>query len=229
MSGRSIIVTGGFGALGSVTAAAFAAQGDKVARVDLAREPADADPSSLDLRGIDLTNPAAAAEVVATVSQAFGGVDVLINVAGGFKWETTAEGSLETWRQMYAMNAISAVTMTKAALPALRSRRGARIINIGAGAAIQAAAGMGSYAASKAAVHRFTESLAAELAEENITVNAILPGIIDTPANRASMPGADFGKWVHPKAIAEVILFLASPSARAISGALIPVTRGAGV
>src|SRR5262249_12019155 len=162
--------------------AAFAAQGGKVARVDLAQEPADADPSSLDLGGIDLTNPAAAAEVVATVSQAFGGVDMLINVAGGFKWETTAEGSLETWLQMYAMNAISAVTMTKAALPALLSRRGARIINIGAGAAIQAAAGMGSYAASKAAVHRFTESLAAELAEEDITVNAILPGIIDTPA-----------------------------------------------
>jgi len=226
MAARSIIVTGGFGALGRVTAAAFADQGDKVARVDLAPQPPDANATGRDLGGVDLTNPAATVNAVARVIEAFGGVDVLVNIAGGFKWETVADGSLETWQQMYAMNALSAVTMTKAALPELRRRAGARIVNIGAGAAIQAAAGMGSYAASKAAVHRFTESLAAELAQEDITVNAILPSIIDTPSNRAAMPDADFSKWVQPQAIAEVILFLASPAARAISGALIPVTRG---
>jgi NAD(P)-dependent dehydrogenase (short-subunit alcohol dehydrogenase family) len=76
-------------------------------------------------------------------------------------------------------------------------------------------------------VHKLTESLAEEMRAADITVNAILPGIIDTPANRAEMPGADFGKWVKPSAIADVILFLASPQARSISGALIPVTRGA--
>ena len=226
MAARSIIVTGGFGALGRVTAAAFAGQGDKVARVDRAPQPADANATGRDLGGVDLTNPAATVNAVARVTEAFGGVDVLVNIAGGFKWETLADGSLETWQQMYAMNALSAVTMTKAALPELRRRAGARIVNIRAGAAIQAAAGMGSYAASKAAVHRFTESLAAELAQEDITVNAILPSIIDTPSNRAAMPDADFSKWVQPQAIAEVILFLASPAARAISGALIPVTRG---
>ena len=226
MAARSIIVTGGFGALGRVTAAAFADQGDKVARVDLTPQPPDANATGRDLGGVDLTDPAATVNAVARVTEAFGGVDVLVNIAGGFKWETVADGSLETWQQMYAMNALSAVTMTKAALPELRRRAGARIVNIGAGAAIQAAAGMGSYAASKAAVHRFTESLAAELAQEDITVNAILPSIIDTPSNRAAMPDADFSKWVQPQAIAEVILFLASPAARAISGALIPVTRG---
>ena len=226
MAARSIIVTGGFGALGRVTAVAFAAQGDKVARVDLAPQPPDANATGRDLGGVDLTNPAATVNAVARVTEAFGGVDVLVNIAGGFKWETLADGRLETWQQMYAMNALSAVTMTKAALPELRRRAGARIVNIGAGAAIQAAAGMGSYAASKAAVHRVTESLAAELAQEDITVNAILPSIIDTPSNRAAMPDADFSKWVQPQAIAEVILFLASPAARAISGALIPVTRG---
>jgi NAD(P)-dependent dehydrogenase (short-subunit alcohol dehydrogenase family) len=226
MTGRSIIVTGGFGALGRVVAAAFAAQGDKVARVDFAPKPADAQPATLDLGGVDLTDAAAAAVVVARVSEAFGGVDALVNVAGGFTWKTLADGGVENWRRMYAMNAITTVTMTTAALAALRSRAGARIINIGAGAAIQAAAGMGGYAASKAAVHRLTESLAAELAKDDVTVNAILPAIIDTPANRADMPGSDFSKWVQPQAIAEVIFFLASPAARAISGALIPVTRG---
>jgi NAD(P)-dependent dehydrogenase (short-subunit alcohol dehydrogenase family) len=225
MTGRSIIVTGGFGALGRVVAAAFAAaQGDKVARVDFAPKAADAQPATIDLGGVDLTDAAAAAAVVARVTEAFGGVDVLVNVAGGFTWKTLADGGVENWQRMYAMNAITAVTMTKAALAALRA--GARIINIGAGAAIQAAAGMGGYAASKSAIHRLTESLAAELSKDDITVNAILPGIIDTPTNRADMPGSDFSKWVQPLAIAEVILFLASPAARAINGALIPVTRG---
>jgi NAD(P)-dependent dehydrogenase (short-subunit alcohol dehydrogenase family) len=227
MTGRSIIVTGGFGALGRVAAAAFAAQGDKVARVDFAPQPADAQPAMLDLGGVDLADAAAAAAIVTRVCDAFGGVDVLVNVAGGFAWKTLADGGVENWKRMYAMNAITAVTMTSTALAALRGRAGGRIINVGAGAAIQATAGMGGYAASKSAVHRLTESLAAELVNDDVTVNAILPGIIDTPANRADMPGSDFSKWVQPQAIAEVILFLASPAARAISGALIPVTRGA--
>lgn len=86
---------------------------------------------------------------------------------------------------------------------------------------------MGAYAASKSGVHRLTEALAEELAGKGVTVNAILPSIIDTPANRADMPDADFSQWVKPQAIAAVILFLASPAAGAVTGALIPVTRGA--
>ena len=226
MSGRSIVVTGGFGALGRIVAAAFASQGDKVARVDFAPKAPDANPSGIDLPSVDLTDGEAAARVVERVSQAFGGLDVLVNIAGGFTWETLVDGNVATWQRLYAMNAVTAATMTKAALPGLRARPKARIVNIGAGAAIQAAAGMGAYAASKAAVHRLTESLAAELAKEDITVNAVLPSIIDTPTNRADMPDADFSAWVKPQAIADVILFLASDAARSISGALIPVTRG---
>jgi NAD(P)-dependent dehydrogenase (short-subunit alcohol dehydrogenase family) len=86
--------------------------------------------------------------------------------------------------------------------------------------------GMGAYAASKSGVHRLTEALAEELADSGVTVNAILPSIIDTPTNRKDMPDADFSQWVKPQAIADVILFLASPAARAVTGALIPVTRG---
>jgi NAD(P)-dependent dehydrogenase (short-subunit alcohol dehydrogenase family) len=223
---RSIIVTGGFGTLGRAVAAAFAAQGDRVARVDFAASAPEPLAGGIDLGGVDLTDAAAAQKAVADVAAAFGGVDVLVNVAGGFVWQTLADGGSETWARMFAMNATTCVNMTKAALPALGKADAGRIINIGAGGALVAAAGMGGYAASKAAVHKLTESLAAELAGGTVTVNAVLPSIIDTPVNRADMPDADFSQWVQPAALAEVILFLASPAARAISGALIPVTRG---
>jgi NAD(P)-dependent dehydrogenase (short-subunit alcohol dehydrogenase family) len=151
-------------------------------------------------------------------------------VAGGFTWETLEEGSLDSWARMQAMNLTTNATITKLALPALKAsgarNGGGRIVNIGAGAAIKAGLGMGAYAASKSGVHRLTEALAEELAGAGVTVNAILPSIIDTPTNRKDMPDADVSQWVKPEAIADVILFLASPAARAVTGALIPVTRG---
>jgi NAD(P)-dependent dehydrogenase (short-subunit alcohol dehydrogenase family) len=205
MSGRSIIVTGGFGALGRVVASAFARQGDKVARIDFAPTAPDAAEGVFDLPGVDLTDAAAVAVAAASVAERQGGIDVLVNIAGGFTWETLDGGSIAAWERMFAMNVVSTTTMTKAALPFLIAAQAGRIINMGAGGAVQAAAGMGAYAASKAGVHRLTEALA---------------------ANRADMPDADFSAWVQPGAIADVILFLSSPAARSISGALIPVTRG---
>jgi NAD(P)-dependent dehydrogenase (short-subunit alcohol dehydrogenase family) len=212
--------------LGRATANAFAGRGDSVARVDFAPAPADGDDRFFDLAGIDLTDPAACAVVAGHVTAHVGEIDVLVNVAGGFVWQTLAEGEAENWQRMFAMNVLTASTMSRAALPALLKSPNGRIVNIGAGAALQAAAGMGAYAASKAGVHRLTESLAAELAGTSVTVNAVLPSIIDTPTNREDMPKADFGKWVAPEAIAEVILFLCSPAARAVNGALVPATRG---
>ena len=107
--------------------------------------------------------------------------------------------------------------------PAIAAHHG-RIVNVGAQSALQAASGFGPYAASKSAVHRLTESLAAELKLKGVTVNAVLPSIIDTPLNRRDMPKADFDRWVAPADLAAVMLFLASDEAKAVTGALIPVT-----
>lgn len=223
---RSIIVTGGFGVLGRAVTEAFRANGDRVARIDFAATAPDANPGGLDMGGVDLTDAAAATDAVQRVISAHDGIQILVNVAGGFTWQTLADGGPETWARMFAMNATTCVTMTKAALPALCTTPGSAIVNIGAGGALVAGAGMGGYAASKSAVHKLTESLAAELVGTDCTVNAVLPSIIDTATNRADMPDADFNQWVKPEALAQVIVYLASPAARAISGALIPVSRG---
>lgn len=223
---RNVVVTGGFGALGRVVADTFARQGDRVARVDFASTAPGGNEGGVDFAGVDLTDAAACEKLVADIQAQLGGIDVLVNVAGGFTWETLGDGSLDSWRRMFAMNVLTAATITQAALGAIKASGAGRIVNIGAGAAIKADGGMGAYASSKAGVHRLTEALAAELAGSTVTVNAVLPSIIDTPTNRADMPDADYGAWVQPQAIADVIAFLASAQARAITGALIPVTRG---
>ncbi|MFA7603521.1 MAG: SDR family NAD(P)-dependent oxidoreductase [Novosphingobium sp.] len=223
---RSIIVTGGFGVLGRAVAEAFARAGDKVARIDFAAGPAVPLDGALDIGGIDLTDAPKVAAALDHISQAHGGIDVLVNVAGGFIWETLEDGSLDSWAKMQAMNLMTNATITKLALPALKAASEGRVVNIGAGAAIKAGMGMGAYTASKAGVHRLTEALAEELAGTGVTVNAVLPSIIDTPTNRKDMPDADISQWVQPQAIADVILFLASSAARGVTGALIPVTRG---
>jgi NAD(P)-dependent dehydrogenase (short-subunit alcohol dehydrogenase family) len=164
VSGRSVIVTGAFGALGRVVAGAFAAQGDRVARIDFAKEAPDALAGGIDIGGVDLTDAHATAQAIDQVTAAFGGIAILVNIAGGFTWETLGDGAVASWQRMYAMNVVTAATITRAALPALTAAEGARIINMGAGAAIKSDMGMGAYAASKAGVHRLTESLAAELA-----------------------------------------------------------------
>ena len=221
----SVIVTGGFGALGQAVAKAFAGRGDKVARVDFADKAPSPLEGALDIGGVDLTNAAAAREAIEKVDAAHGGIDVLVNIAGGFAWETVGDGSLETWSKMHDMNVMTNVTITKLALDLLKQSAHGRIVNIGAGAAVKADEGMGAYAASKSGIHRLTEALAEELRGTAVTVNALLPSIIDTEANRKDMPDADPSDWVTPESIAQVILFLASPASGAVTGGLIPVTR----
>jgi NAD(P)-dependent dehydrogenase (short-subunit alcohol dehydrogenase family) len=226
-----VVVTGAFGVLGAAVSRAFARAGARVALVDVAPQPsrelqADFSGSHLLLGGADLSDLESTRKSMAAIAMRCGGVDVLVNVAGGFQWETLEEGSIDTWDQMYAMNLRTAVVSSKCVLPAMLERGAGSIINIGAGAATKAGAGMGAYTASKAGVQKLTEALAEEVKDRGITVNAILPGIIDTPRNRLDMPTADFSKWVQPAAIAEVIVFLASPAGASITGACIPVVKG---
>src|ERR1700712_3102025 len=223
MDGKVVVVTGASGALGKVVAAAALARGGRVAAVDHAPSQVPATANWIELGGVDLTDAAQARKAVDTVATHFGRLDALINIAGAFTFEAVAEGDPKTWQHMYALNVLTALNTSRSAIPYLAAAASARIVNIGAMGALQAGAGMGAYAASKAGVHRLTEALAAEW-KGKITVNAVLPSTIDTPANRASMPKADFAKWVTADELAGVILFLASDAASAITGALLPVS-----
>ena len=220
-------MTGAFGALGGAVARRFASRGVRLGLLGRGPVPAalrqEFGAAHVLLGGVDLTVQEAASAAMQSVAAATGGFQVLVNVAGGFRWETLAEGDVSTWELMFAMNLKTAVVASKAALPHLIAAGGGRIVNIGAGAAGRAAAGMGAYAASKAGVERLTEALAAELRDRNVTVNAILPGTIDTAANRAAMPDADVARWVEPEAVADVVVFLASDAARAVTGAALRV------
>jgi NAD(P)-dependent dehydrogenase (short-subunit alcohol dehydrogenase family) len=223
----SVIVTGAFGVLGAAVARRFGADGAHLGLIDRVSTPAwaQATLSAECLRGdVDLADATAARAAVDTLVKVAGGLDVLVNVAGGFEWQPLAAGTAEVWERMFTINLKTAVSACSAALPHLSARGGGRIINIGAGAAARAAAGMGAYGASKAGVERLTESLAEELKDRNILVNTVLPGTLDTPRNRADMPQADFSRWVAPEALADVVAFLASPAARAVTGAAIRVT-----
>src|SRR5947207_6572658 len=223
MDGKVVVVTGASGALGKVVAEAALARGAKVAGVDHAASQISATANRTELGGVGVSDTAQAKKAIDAATSHFGRLDALINIAGGFAFETVTEGDPKTWQRMYALNVLTALNASRSAIPHLVASASGRIVNVGATAALQAGAGMGAYAASKAGVHRLTEALAAEW-KGKITVNAVLPSIIDTAANRASMPNADFAKWVSPSELAEVILFLASDAASAVTGPLIPVT-----
>ena len=223
MKGKVVVITGALGALGRVVAETAQKSGARVAGIDHAPSQAAATVERIELGDVDLSDASAAKKAIDTAASHFGRLDALINIAGGFTFETIADGDIKSWHRMYAMNVLTALNACKAAIPHLVSSSAGRIINVGAMGALHAGAGMGPYAASKAGVHRLTEALAAEQ-KGKITVNAVLPSTIDTAANRASMPKSDFSKWVMPQELADVILFLASDAASAVTGALIPVT-----
>ena len=223
MTGRILAITGGHGVLGSAVARVATERGWRVALIDHAPAPPGVVCENT-YGGVDLTDPAATKAAFVRLNGDFGGLDALFNVAGGFTWQTLEDGDPASWSKLHALNVATCLNATRAALPLLKASRAGRIVNVGANGAVKAAAGMGAYAASKQGVHKLTESLAEELKDTSVTVNAVLPSIIDTPANRADMPKANPSKWVAPEALAEVMLFLASEQASAVTGALIPVT-----
>lgn len=224
LSGRKIVVTGAFGALGTKVSAALRAAGATVTCIDNAsvERAHDSLKGAVLLGGVDLALPDAAAAALKAAARQMGGLDGLVNIAGGFRWEKVEGGGIATWDQLYNINLRTAVNAVQAALPLLGNEHG-RIVNVGAAGSIKAGTGMGAYAASKAGVAKLTEALADELKDKGVCVNAILPSIIDTPANRADMPDADHARWVKPEQIADLVVFLLSDRSSAITGALIPI------
>jgi NAD(P)-dependent dehydrogenase (short-subunit alcohol dehydrogenase family) len=224
LQGKRIAVTGAFGALGAAMVEGAIAAGARVAAIDRAPAPASIATNVTAIGGVDLADANAAKTAIDAAAKALGGLDGLVNIAGTFRWETLADGSADTWDLLYRVNLRTAVAASKAAIPHLSTSNAGRIVNISAAGSVKAGAGMGAYAASKSGVARLTEALAEELKDKAITVNAVLPSIIDTAANRADMPKADFSRWVTPAQLAGVIVFLLSDRASAVTGALLPVT-----
>ena len=228
---RVAIITGAAGNLGSAVARAFLAAGANLVLVDhkpdrlleLFPELAGS-PNHILAAPADLTDEGSVQRMVGEALERFGRIDVLVNAAGGWRGgKPVHESSLETLDFLFNLNARTVFIASRAAVPAMLDHGSGKIINVAARAGLGAAARNGAYSASKSAVVRLTETMAVELKHEGINVNCVVPGTIDTPQNRQSMPKADHSRWVPPEAIANVILFLASDAAWPVSGAAVPV------
>jgi len=225
-TGKVVVITGGTGALGQAVTQAFLQAGARVVvtytretEFDALKEKVSARENLLGLK----TNVLDEASVKAMTQQA-GRIDVLVNTVGGFLGGVSiTETTLEQFDKMLALNLKSAFLCCKHVLPLMMQQRSGRIINIGSQGGLQGGEGISAYGASKAGLINFTQSVAAEGKRHNITANAIIPGIIDTPANRQAMPKANFAEWMTSEALAQTILFLASDAAQAINGAIVPV------
>ena len=226
--GKTVMVTGAAGNLGRAVVDAFASRGANLVLLvrDVAQTAAVFGAGSERLMFVkaDLLDGDQVGVAVASAKARFGGIDVLCNLAGGFRMGSPVHETTDRdWEFLLDINGRTLLHMARAVVPVMMGR-GGKIVNVGAAAAQKGAAQMGAYIASKSAVIRLTESMAAELRTHDINVNCVLPTIIDTPENRKSMPNADPLKWVAPADLANVIVFLASPASRAIYGAAIPVS-----
>ena len=230
-TGKIVVVSGSAGALGREVVKAFLREGATVCALDnregrlagLGLEEGSVGELVI-IENVDLSQANIIPILRSEVHQQAGLVDVIVNTVGGFSYGEPVYGlSSETWQKMLDINVNAFLNLTKALVPDLMEKGEGKVVAIGAKAALKGGAKMGAYSATKAALLRLVESMAAELVSEGIQVNCVIPGTIDTPNNRAEMPNADFSKWVPPLKIAETILFLASPDADAITGAAVPV------
>lgn len=229
--GKVVVVTGASGNVGAATARLFISHGARVVLLDRdaehAKKAVGESLASAEHRAlsVDVTDETAVRAAVLRARQELGALDGLVNVVGGFKGgANVVETSWSDWDAMFSINLKSAVTCSRAVLPTFAEQSSGAIVNVASLAALGASPGSAAYGAAKAAVVHFTESLAAEVKDQGVRVNAVLPGTIDTPQNRAWMSEADAAKAVDPSAIAEVILFLVSGAARAVTGAAIKVS-----
>lgn len=222
MKNKTVIITGASGNLGKEAIKKFSELGANVVAVSGRSKADNMGRSIYAIGNCDLTNPDDAQNVVKEARNHFSKPDILINIAGGFMWKKVHDTTFKDFEDQFNLNFKTMYNMTMATLPDLEQSNAGRIINIGAIGAINAAAGMAAYASSKSAVTRFTEALAKET-NDKLTVNAIMPSIIDTPENRRDMPDADTSKWVKTTELVDVMVFLSSNEASGINGALIPV------
>lgn len=222
-----VVIAGGMGALGRALVARFKQRGDRVVVLDQTEGSHDQSKVDADLTlpDVDLNDTGSTRQAFDTVMKTFGRLDAVVSVAGGFVYEEAGSGSTEAWDSMYSMNLRTAVVTCQAALPLLRAHGAGQIVCIGADAVGKGRAGLGAYSASKAGVMELVRTLATENRDHGITVNAVLPSTLDTPANRQAMPDADPSRWVSMDAIGSLILFLASSQATQISGACIPIVN----
>jgi NAD(P)-dependent dehydrogenase (short-subunit alcohol dehydrogenase family) len=221
-----VIVTGASGNLGAALCGVLARRGCRVVAVARNAEAVRARlslPPALIIPAADLAEPADAAAAVARTMAAMGRIDGLAHTVGGFAIARTDEAGPDLWARMQRINLLTTLNMLRAVLPHMRDVGHGSVVAIGAAPALRAPAGFAAYAASKAAVLRLIESVAEEEKPHGIRANAVLPGIIDTPENRAAMPQADPRRWATPREVAEVIAFLLSNAASGVTGAAIPV------
>jgi NAD(P)-dependent dehydrogenase (short-subunit alcohol dehydrogenase family) len=232
-SGAHVVVTGGTGALGNAVVARLLQAGAVCHVTNLVAAELDHfahknDPSVRVASGIDLADEAAITRFYASLPPLWAS----INIAGGFAMAPVAETTAADFEAQFRMNTLSCFLCSRAAIGAIRARpgdtKGGRIVNVAARPGIEPrlGAGMVAYAASKGAVATLTQAMAEEVAAEEIWINAVAPSILDTHANRTAMPDAPHHLWVAPTAIAELIVFLASPDNRVTRGAVIPVYGG---
>ena len=235
LTDKVVIVTGSVGNLGLATARACQEAGAKTVLVDRSNDrlrenfPDLVDsPDHLFAGGVDLTNPDSLSHMALSAVEQFGRIDALVNTVGAYRGgKPVHEMDLADWDFLFGVNVRTTLLCCRAVIPQMLHQGNGKIVNVGSRDGLMGSAGYSAYSASKSAVLRLTESLAAELKQSNINVNCVLPGTIDTPQNRKAVPGGDFSKWVQPEAIADVILFLISDGARAINGAAVPVySRG---
>ncbi|GMV83859.1 MAG: glucose-1-dehydrogenase [Planctomycetota bacterium] len=233
LQGRVAVVTGGTGALGRAVAVHLAALGASVHVPWIVKEEVEDCRSSLGsgfgLLTLHEANVAQEADVKRFFAAAGAGgrIDILVNIVGGFAYAGLGDTDLATWQRMLEVNATSCFLCCREALPYMEKAHGGRIVNVAAGPALKGgAAGMSAYGAAKAAVWNFTQALSQELVTKRITVNAIVPSIIDTPANRRAMPNADPAAWLPPARIAEVIEFLVLDASSIVTGSAINLSLG---
>ena len=215
LENRTIVVTGAGGALGQAVCTRAEALGAKTIRLDL-----KFDQKSGTCYELDLTNLQALEQCLDDVGE----FDGVFNIAGGFAMGADTWASEDDdWERMFAINVDTLRTVLKVAVPRLLALGRGNIVNVGAYGAREGLAQLSAYCAAKSVVMRLTESLANEIRDRGVNVNAVLPTVIDTPANREAMPDADPSQWVAPDDLANVICFLGSRDARAVHGALVPV------